>query len=424
MLIEIQKDGNGILKINVIQTIETWILQIKKDEEIEEKSEIHKSDIKNSVQKWEDKMALLIQAYFRKLRKIVNREQDISKVGRNEIIIMNCGRIVSGKPVAIKMFYLEETKRVRILLFEKITKRTKTFILDNVNFTEMNRNDLLESAWKIIEKIEYDKVMQQFFIGLEQSENKDQAISVYSVPQKERLKAKKQQSIRNFEALISHEIYNGIKKTATDYCNVRVSLNAENKAEIFILKEKDLLKQRIEVKTDLSGFFKLQPKEDLLTKLGRMIYNEIASTPKGVISFDEEQFREETLKLIFKERNKRLKKIQRKYRSYRLQNKFLSLVAKAKTSRILVTKFGLRMGKQYHLIKIFADWNKVGILTIKSNKASNELKVKIENLDLNKDDDLSIIKQRAKSKLINNLAYDPVNMLLVFYKNPNNSSYI
>ena len=47
MLIEIQKDGNGILKINVIKTIETWVLQIKEDEEIEEKSEIHKSDIEN-----------------------------------------------------------------------------------------------------------------------------------------------------------------------------------------------------------------------------------------------------------------------------------------------------------------------------------------------------------------------------------------
>eukprot|EP00826_Nyctotherus_ovalis_P043610 TRINITY_DN4610_c0_g1_i2.p1 TRINITY_DN4610_c0_g1~~TRINITY_DN4610_c0_g1_i2.p1 ORF type:complete len:416 (+),score=164.93 TRINITY_DN4610_c0_g1_i2:377-1624(+) len=409
----------------MIPAIEEWVeLSNVKEEQEEEKSELQKSVSEIPQQKWDDKMALLIQAYFRKLRKIVNREQDISKIGRNESIIMNCGRIVGGKAVAIKMFYLEETKRIRILLFEKVTKRTQTFILDNVNFTEVNHNELVASAWKIIEKIEYDKLMQQFCIGLEQSENKDQSIGVFSVPQREAIKGKKQKSLRNFEALISHEIYNGIKKTATDYCNVRISLNAENKAEIFILKEKDPLKQRIEVKTDLAEFFKLQPKKELQLKLGRMIYNEIVSTPKGVISFDEDQFREEILKLIFKERNIRLKKIQQKYRSYKLKGKFLSLVAKAKTSRVLVTKFGLKMGRHYHFIKVFTEWSKAGTLAIKSDKASNELKVKIENLDLSKEDDLAVIKQGVKSKLVKSLAFNPAKKALVFRRNANNSRSI
>lgn len=388
-----------------------------------EKNEVDKSQPEVQQQGWEDKMALLVQAYFRKLRKDANREQDISKIGRNEHIIMNGGKIVGGRAVSIKMFYLEETKRVRILLFEKAGKRTQTFILDNVNLTEVSHNELVASAWKIIDKIEYDKGMQQFFIGLEQSVNKDQSIGVFSVPQKEipKVEGKRRQSLKNMEEVISHEIYKGIKKVAADYCNVRVSLNSERKAEIFILKEKDSLKQRIEVSTDLSGFFKLQPKKELELKLGRMIYNEIVSTPKGVISFDEEQFREELLKLVFKERNARLKKIQRKYRSYKLQSKFLSLVAKAKTSRILVTKFGLKIGKQYHFIKVFTEWNKAGILGIKSSRARNELKVKAENLALGREDDLAVTKQSVKSKLAKNLAFNPAKLMLVFCRNTGNS---
>ena len=399
-----------------------WIIFTKEEEKVEEKVEKQETSSEVVQQGWKDKMALLIQAYFRKLKKMVNREQDIRKIGRNENIIMNGARIVNGRAITIKMLYLEETKRVRILLFEKATKRTQTFILDNVNFTEVNHNELIASAWKVMEKIEYDKGMQKFFIGLEQSENKDQSISVFSIPQREI--AKSEDELKDFKGLILREIYKGIKKVGADYFNISISLNPEQKPEIFILKEKDPLKQRIEVNANLVEFFKLQPKRDLLEKLGRIIYNEVVSTAKGVISFNEEQFREEILKLIFKERNARLKKIQQKYRSYKLQSKFISVITKAKTSRVLVTKFGIKRGKQYHFIKVFTERNKAGVLVIKSDKAKNQLKVKVENLDLTKEEDLLRIKQNVKNKLIKSLAFNPAKETLLLYRNTNNSRFI
>ena len=371
-------------------------------------------DLSKLAKIWEERAVLIIQRYFRKLNKFGN-SRDINMIGNDENIIMNCGRIVSGKSITLKMFYLEETNCLRILLFDKETKRTQTFLLDNVKFLEVNHNELVESAWKIVEKIEYDKVTHQFFIGLEQSKNKELNISVLSLPKKHFQGLKRSMSVLNMDNLSGYEIYNGLKKTVSGYYNVKISINNEGKGEIFVMSEKDSLRQRIEITTNLSEYLKLYPKEKVKTKLGRMIYNEISSVKKGIVLFNEEMFRREMFMTIFKERNEKLKKVQRKYKSYFIKKNLILMVTKATTERTLIKKLSFKIGTHYHLIKIFEEKNRPGIYIIKSDRATNELKIKMDKIGFNENDDISNIKDQLKKRLSEYIAYDPVKMHLIFY---------
>ena len=414
-------NNDKFLNLDSTPEIDKWVIFIKLEAK---KIKVVKKTIKQSdesetivhVDGWNDKFALIVQRYFRKFHKFENMK-DLNTIGNNETVIMNCGRIVMGRAISLKLFYLEERKRLRIILFEKATKRTQAFILENVNIIELNHNELLKNAWKIIEKIEYDKVLHQFFIGLEQSKNTEQSISVLSLTRHNNTRNKPQTNSFNFDFTDSREIYNGLKKSAVGYFNVKIVINSESKAEIFINNEKNSVRQRIEVKTSLESFFKLQSNEESIANLGRIIYSQIQSTQKGIIYFNEEEFTKEMLKYVFEERNRRLKIIQNKFRSHVIHDKLFLILTKAASMKRLVTKFALRIGKQYHFIKVFSERNKPGILTVRSDKAVNELKLKTEKIELGEDTDLSLIKESIKERVSSFIAYNSFENNLVFHKN-------
>ena len=70
-------------------------------------------------------------------------------------MILSYGLNINGRLVITKTYYLEENSKLEILLFEKETKREQKFILDNVDFSKLTHQELLNNARQIVQHIEY-----------------------------------------------------------------------------------------------------------------------------------------------------------------------------------------------------------------------------------------------------------------------------
>eukprot|EP01022_Parablepharisma_sp_SALTPOND_P021327 TRINITY_DN414_c0_g1_i1.p1 TRINITY_DN414_c0_g1~~TRINITY_DN414_c0_g1_i1.p1 ORF type:complete len:1792 (+),score=283.43 TRINITY_DN414_c0_g1_i1:461-5377(+) len=453
MHIEMQEDGTGLLKISLVPLIKPWVIFAEEDKPVPEinqpeqpKEEVKKIDVPSSglnslstsqikegdsrflsVLDWKEKAVCLIQSYFKKFR-----AKSVSKVTRKRgTVVMNAcnklvmtkGRIIDGRLTIIKVFYCDTTAQLRILVHDQETRKGQTFILDNMSYSSMTQDEFMEKMGKITEKMEYNKTQGQFFIGLDETpKEEDRIIGIVSLPAENSespLDLSKSPSVNSEQTSGAYEIYRGVKKIGTDYYSIQVYINPEGKGGIHVTKEGETTKQTIEIKTDLKEFLKLNPNEEGELKLGRMIYSGITLSDNDTIYFDDEQLKMSIVMNSFKERTKKLTKVQTRFRLCLAREKIKQIKRKIAKFRTLKTEFGLKIGKQYHFIKVIHAADKKGNLIIKSNKAKNELEASLEKLGLEEGMDICTFKAKVKTQISSFLAYDPVKMLLVFYRRRN-----
>ena len=456
MHVEVFPNGKSVLLITVVPLIESWIvLKSQRDYmpddpllmapenklDGKEESAIEQPEIPDTIhmsagklegvkkgyttELWKDKAIGLLKSYFTKFRSnslTKHRKKHNTIVNSpGTKLIMTRGRIIDGRLTILKIFYCDITTQIRLRLYDNDSRSAQAFVLDNFNYADMTQDEFIEKMNKVIDKIEYNKTQSMYFIGLDDTQKEeDKIIGVVQVSRDERETAEitsKGEPFSSEQTSISlHEIYRGVKKIGNEYYKILVYISNEGKGEIHAIKESDSNKQIIEIKTDLEGFMKVNTGAEGELNLGRMVYKGITAKDDGLLYFNDEQLKVAIVSYSFRQRSQKLTKVQTRFRLCMAREKMELIRSKIAKTYVLKTEFGMKIGKQYHFIKIIKPARSSNTIIIKSNKAKNEIELDIAKYGLNEAIDLCAFKARLKAILPAFLAYDRTKMMLVLYK--------
>ena len=374
---------------------------------------------------WKEQAAFLIQKYFKRKYK----RKQISLVDNKllENPIMRKGKIVGGKGTIISIYYVEESKQMRIGIYEKENKYQQDIILDNVNYSEQIQNMFAKNIWKIIEKIKYDKISKKFRIDLNEEEFGRRAsvlvIDKLSIPQiktEPETKAKKQLTKipQNITKTNINEIYRGLKKVENYYYNVTVTITKEFICMILIQNENLKSANERTITIDMSKYIDTETPDKSTLELSRIVYNAILSDENGILNFNEKNFNLELMISKFENRQNKISMIKKRFKEYIASLKD-NVIKVYKANKSLNASFGIKIGKKYHFIKIFRKPDDPNTVIIKSNKAVNVLKIGLNKLGLEEEDFKSSIKKYV-AKI---LSFDPKKNILQFLNRKNVKNY-
>ena len=144
-----------------------------------------------------------------------------------------------------------------------------------------------------------------------------------------------------------------------------------------------------------------------------MIYNGVTANEKDELQFDDRQLKVATIMRSFNERNRRLTKVQTRFRLCLARETITSIRNRKVKSVVLRTEFGMKIGKQYHLIKVLSETTKREAVFIKSDKATNQLEFVLDALGLEPEVDGYALRLRLKKHISKIMAFDPNKMLLI-----------
>ena len=350
----------------------------------------------------------LIKEQKEKLKSVENDEYE-------ETLVTTLGRNANGRLAIIKALYSDDIHRLNLIIYDRELKKNQKLILDNINYSDLTTNEMEESAQILMKKIDYDFGTKQYYLN---SKNQND-LSIFTLSPTRRRSSRVLNNLLNSKLEIkpeTHQIYRGVKKGDRFYYDIKISLTVDNRAEIDVGKQRDGKTNLIKVDTDIRKYLGANPSNEIKLELGRMIYNEVNVSKKEGVNFDQNKFKDLYMMNLFQKRNLKLLKIQNCYRYYTLRRNIKDNTMKLNFERCLITKFIMKIGKQYHFIKITMDKDRIGIIYIQSDKSKNILKTKVEGLGFKKDADLFQLKNDIKIAISGLIAFNSVKCTLVFYK--------
>ena len=411
MYLKENENGKHDLKITMNVSVEEFVrIHEENDKIVDLKVEEEKKVYINA---WKMRDAFIIQSFFRRYAK--RRNENNSKS------ILKFGKIINGRLTMVQVYYCSEEKKVKIVLFEKGDKNGQLLMLDNIDFENHDLNEMKNDLINILGKLAYDPLNKQFCIESKKNVKKDlkkePEISVLLSKTKTPTNIKRLSQLCIIPNEIGlHEIYHGIKKTEKNYYEIKIYINKDYRAIIDSVRQKDSAKESIEVKTDIKNFVLYNRSNEKESELGRMIYKEVILDNSGIIRFDENKFAETILENLYQLRTKKLIKFQQAFAHYLLKSRFKFVITRESKTKVLATSFGLKIGKQYHIIKVITDKDNCMSVVIKSNKAENVLKIKINKFGMPETSELSNIRTDFKKLVTKFVGYDAKKKHLVFRK--------
>ncbi len=399
-----------------------------KEPELAPKAEHVKAPV--TVSDWKEKAVYLIQSYFRNFRKKVvlkaqaRRGTIVSALDPNlSRPLITRGKIIDGRLTINKIFFCQLTNQLRILVCDCEGRRAQTFILDNFQYGMMTREEFEDKMNNVFENMEYNKEQRQFFVNLgEAPKDSDRIIGVIPLARdksraEDAAKASPKENnsaIEDPEGGVEQEIYRGLKKLGSFYYNIKVTISSEGKCRIFAVQDGTRKRTELDVDMDLKNYFTIDKSAEGELKLGRMIYNGVTAGEGDEVRFEDDQLKLAVTAHSFMERSKHLIKVQSRFRLCIAREKISLLrVRKCKRSK-LRTEFGLKIGKQYHLMKILTNADRNGVIIVKSDKATNELELPLSELGMTEEDlESCMLKITLKGIVTSLLAFNPKKRMLV-----------
>lgn len=406
------------MKLDKAAELERWVISPQSDEQCRN---VGRETGKKTELEGESKSGLrslqavfLIQRFIKRRFRCRRTKENFKDESNTSQLLGSIGKVISGRPTILQIYCDNDINQAKILIYDQLGKEIQPLLVDNIDYSSMTHDLYTKSVRHLANRIRYSEAKKSFYMGLETSPQ-GQLNVVASVlrPSSPRDAKQKSMSVLSREELIVEEekvIYTGLKHTGNGYCNVTVRLK-NGKGEVEVSKDNDAKKQIIEIEADLKGYLKVV-KKDTTLKLGRIIYNAVTFEDKDTAKVKEDFLKESLNQGTYYERKQGLSKLQDKFK------KFLDSMkqAKARRNEKIVAEykkeFGVKMGKQYHLIKVKCEEK---VVTVKSNKAKSALLIKLKDLGMKEDIDASLFKENIKAALLNCLAFDTVNGVLVHH---------
>ncbi len=429
------QDGKSYVLFNSDSSVGEWIMQ-KADEigrifpaprhpTAEEKAvsapggtSVAKTGKKVSVAEWKEKAACLIQMYFRNFRKkavlktlkrrgTVVKMPDYSDASK---LVMTRGKAINGRLTINRAYFCQTTRQLRVSVYDCETKRTQTFILDNFRYDSMTLEEFEGKMADVLENMAYNEALHAYFMGISEPTKDESHIIGIIQPRSSVNSSVATSHIMNSE----HEIYRGLKKLGGYFYNIKVNITLDRKSRVRIFREEDNRITTLDVHIDLREYFAVDGTDEGELRLGRMIYNAVCVGSDSEPRIDAAALQESVATHALSEVSKRLTHLQARFRSCFAREKLRSQRSLQQKRWVLKTQFALRMGRQYHLIKIVTDTERPDVVVVRSDRAGNEVEFEAKALGLEREDgELHLTGEKMKNLVAKTVAFDPKRKLLV-----------
>eukprot|EP00831_Metopus_contortus_P003785 TRINITY_DN11392_c0_g1_i2.p1 TRINITY_DN11392_c0_g1~~TRINITY_DN11392_c0_g1_i2.p1 ORF type:complete len:382 (-),score=88.07 TRINITY_DN11392_c0_g1_i2:395-1540(-) len=351
---------------------------IKEDEDEDE----DKGKVINHSKYQMEQAAASIQLLLRKkwnlelllLKKRKSKIQEKSKI----IFICAKGYTICNRHIIMKMFYFSQIHKLKLSIFDVISRHTVDFLIDNFDYKNMSSEDFWISVESIIHKFEYNNETQEYFLGLEQDAFGSNDFGVTSTKLIDEKGIIQHQEVeqncifnQEKEQTTFKEIYKGTRKFKQWFFDIRVLLFSNYTIKFMVKKEIEDQNYNItEVKANMREYFALNGQTALTeNKLGRKIYLWVNINEQNEIELNEKQLQDQIEKWRKQKKLKMLTKIQSRFRLCLAKRFFTDFVEVQHTRATLFAQFGLKIGAQYHYIKILRSKVQKEIFILRSDKA-------------------------------------------------------
>ena len=166
----------------------------------------------------------------------------------------------------------------------------------------------------------------------------------------------------------------------------------------------------------------LQPNNNIIkTHIGKEVFNKLTfNQDLNLFEINESKLINDLEDKVIQLKNNVVIKLQKKYRKY-FAGEQCSKVEKIPMKTLtLLQSFGIKIGKQYHLIKVLSHKENADKIIVKSNHSKNSIEISLKRLLKKQFSEYTNLIDTIQRQLINVLAFDPIQQHLVIYNRKNN----
>lgn len=253
-----------------------------------------------------------------------------------------------------------------LYLYDVINKKNDVIQVDT--FISNSQEVLEKKLFEVFKKIKYDAFKKAYFFagGKAKQERFKMIDKIYLTNSN----LNKDESIK--------PICQGMRKMEDIIYETTIYFENSENAEVYVAKEgQNPILFRIKMP---SSPLPNKKTGESVSEIGRKIYRCVEINEKHEIEFLENQLFENKQEKLLDINASFLSKLQSNAKMAIVRRMARHLISISKKKNVILHEFALKMGVQYHRIKIIKDKNSDNFLIVKSNKAQNEIKINIKDI--------------------------------------------
>lgn len=329
------------------------------------------------------------------------------------------GSFISNRYCICKMYFVMQRLVLQIKICDIGSMKHQTIEINNFHYSQMSYYEFSESIERIYETIKYDMANCCYCLSYETKAEVEKRV-LNAASRQNSIQEDKIEIAKGNQNQKDTVIYAGERKYRKLTYSIKIKITPYQTIEVMLLiMGGDYKEQTIAINYNFRTYLSIKKEPNKNEELGKFIYNMSSyKEGKGLI-VNQAKIRQIAMETIQVKRFEKLKQIQSRFRVSLSTINCKELKLNTMKPSFVWNQFGIRIGKQYHFIKILRNKDGNNSFTIKSNKAPNQLQVAYSKLIphemLDEPLDSYNVKQIVQIRLPKIIAYDLTRKRIILF---------